>query len=192
MTEHCLAPHQDSGPVDLVTWVSPEALKFPSPTHPSTASLSALSLGLTDPCLSVNMTSGDLGLSHHVAQLGPPLPLASGVPPDPCDALPTGCAPALTNTPTIRSVSFSRFLMPLAHQHNSPGPYPFPSSHLPQGFTSATTAQGHTLGPAVPCGHATSEITLQPRLGGGIRHQRRKTSFRQHPSGSPTADTLIC
>lgn len=150
MTEHCLAPHQDSGPVDLVTWVSPEALKFPSPTHPSPASLSALSLGLTDPCLSVNMTSGDLGLSHHVAQLGPPPPLASGVPPDPCDALPTGCAPALTNTPTIRSVSFSRFLMPLPTNTTALAHTPSPAATFPKASRQPPLPKATLWGPLCP------------------------------------------
>ena len=82
--------------------------------------------------------------------------------------------PSPTHPPSLRVILTVSDAF--AHQHDSSGPYPFPSNHLPKGFTSATTAQGHTLGPAVPCGCATSEITLQPRLGGEIRHQRRKTS----------------
>ncbi|XP_044796534.2 uncharacterized protein LOC112583766 isoform X2 [Bubalus bubalis] len=141
-------------------------------------------------CLSVNMTSGDLGLSHHVAQLGTPPSLAGGVPPNPCHALPTGCVPALTNTPTIRSVSFSWFLMPLptnttalAHtpSQQPPSQRLHVSHHCPRPHSGPHCA----LWPCYIRDHTAAQA-------GWGDQTPEKEDFRQHPSGSPTADTLIC
>ena len=111
-----------------------------------------------------------------------PLPVES--PPNSCDALPTGCAPALTDTPTIRSVSFSRLLMPLPTNTTALACIPSPATTCPKASRQPPLPVATLWAPGL-CyigGHTAAQA------GWGDQTPERE-DLGQHPSGSPAADT---